>query len=237
MSTSFAASDSLAAKSPCSECSRAKRCFAGMLVEGMTESQIQSVGVSRSAVNKGDHLFHAGDPAEHLYVVRGGALKTYVVSPGGDEEVRGFQLADDVAGLDAVCHARFCTSARAISRAWVCRLPIAAVRSRMLESASFRDRVLTALGREFDRLHNMLHRERCTADQRVASFLLSQLNSGSSNDNAIELSMSRADLARHLDLATETVSRVFARLQSRQIVRSEGARCEVIDRSALSALT
>ncbi len=106
----------------------------------------------------------------------------------------------------------------------------------MLESGSFRDRILANLGREFDRLNGMLHRERCTADQRVASFLMSQLRCDETEKTEIQLPMSRVDLARCLDLATETVSRVFTRLQARNILRSQGAVSEVVDRDALSAL-
>lgn len=220
--------------SPCGECPRRARCLGGLLVEGLSAARAQAVGVTRLVLDKGDHLFREGDKAEHLYAVRGGAVKTYVLSAGGDEKIRGFQLAEDVAGLDAVCQPQFRASARALSRSWVCRLPIGAVRERMLESGTFRDRVLIQLGREFDRLHGMLHRERCTADQRVASFLLNQLHSAQNDE--IELPMSRVDLARYLDLANETVSRVFTRLQTRNILRSRGSRCQVVDRAALGAV-
>lgn len=220
----------------CMDCPRRQRCLGGQLVEGLSPAQAQAVGVTRAVLDKGDHLYRIGDRADFLYAVRGGALKTYVVSPEGEEEIRGFQLAEDVTGLDAVCQSNFRSNARALSRTWICRLPIAAVRSRMLESGRFRDSVLGKLGREFDRLHGMLHRERCSADQRVASFLLSQLDAAPAASNEFDLPMSRVDLARYLDLATETVSRVFTRLQSRKIVQSQGARCAIVDREALAAL-
>lgn len=224
------------ASQSCLECIRKSRCIGGLLVEGMPVDQASNVAVCRMVVDKGEHLYRADDKADHVYVVRGGALKTYVTSLEGDEEIRGFHLAEEVAGLDAICQPSFRSSARALSRTWVCRLPIAAVRSRMLESGSFRDRILANLGREFDRLNGMLHRERCTADQRVASFLMSQLKGDETEKTEIQLPMSRVDLARYLDLATETVSRVFTRFQARNILRSQGAVCEVVDRDALSAL-
>ncbi len=226
----------MSATAPCTDCPRQSRCLGGLLVEGMTPAQAQSAGVSRSVLDKGEHLYRIGDQAEHLYLVRGGALKTYVVSADGDEEIRGFQLAEDIVGLDAICNPEFRANARALSRTWVCRLPIAAVRARMLETVQFRDRILSALGHEFDRLHGMLHRERCSADQRVAAFLLSQLDATVTPGSEIELPMSRVDLGRYLDLATETVSRVFTRLQTRKVLRKQGTRCEVVDRDALCAL-
>lgn len=221
---------------PCRECARRTRCLGGVLVEGMPEDRAMALGLARAVLAKGDHLYHVGDRADYVYAVRGGALKTYVVHSDGEEEVRGFQLAEDVAGLDGICGTQFRANARALSRTWVCRLPVPAVRERMLESAAFRDRILLQLGREFDRLHGMLHRERCTADQRVAAFLLTQLEAEPAAATQFELPMSRVDLARYLDLATETVSRVLSRLQARNIVRTDGSLCVVMDRAALGEM-
>jgi len=226
----------LVAAAQCGDCARRGRCIGGLLVAGMTPEQINAVGMSRSVLDKGDHLFRVGEPAEHLYAVRGGALKTYVTTAAGEEEIRGFQLSEDIAGLDAVCQPQFRSSARALSRTWVCRLPIAAVQLHMLKSSSFRDKVLAGLGRELDRLHGMLHRERCSADQRVASFLISRLDSTAQSGAEVDLPMSRVDLARYLDMAAETISRVFTRLQKRNILRSGGAGCQVVDRAALYAM-
>lgn len=218
---------------PCLECARRGHCLGGALVaEALHPPQ-----VTRGVVPKGEHLFRAGDRADTIYLIRSGATKTYVVSSEGEEEVRGFQLANDTAGLEAVCSDHYHANAAALTRTWICKLPAAAVRERVTTSPSFRDRVFASLGREFERLHGMLHRERCAADRRVAGFLLGQLRrQGTELDDEIELPMSRADLGRYLGLATETVSRVFTRLQDRGMVRNHGARCHIVDRAALQAL-
>ncbi len=215
--------------SPCQDCARRSHCLGAALTEGPAG---QNTAIVRSVIDKGAHLYRAGDTADTLYLIRSGAAKTYTVSVQGDEEIRGFQLANDIAGLDSVCGGSHRLNARALGRTWVCKLPASAVRARMSESPRFRDRLLACLDREFDRLHGMLHRERCSADQRVAAFLVAQLPA---DGDDVELPMSRVDLGRYLDLATETVSRVFTRLQERHVLRSEGARCRVLDRAALAA--
>lgn len=233
MNAQHAASRSVA---PCHECSRRESCLGGALV---SEDGLDNPGVQRLVIDRGDHLFREQDAAEALYVVRGGALKTYVVSAEGDEEVQGFQLSQDIAGLDALGTPTYRNSVRALSRTWLCRLPAAAVRERMMGSERMRDRLLAAMSHEFDRLHGMLHRERCSAEQRVAGFLVTQLDAQPNHDAEkaeITLPMSRSDLARYLDLATETVSRVFTRLQDRNVLRTSGAHCVITDRAALSNL-
>lgn len=227
---SMISSGTTAATSPCHDCARGAHCLGAALVEACANPPT----VTRTVIDKGEHLFRSGDAGDSLYVIRSGAIKTYVDSAEGEEQIRSFALANDVAGLDAVCGGVHRTGAKAIGRTWVCRLPLNAVRSRMAESVRFRDRLLAALDREFSRLHRLLDRERYSADRRVASFLLSRIETDTANPSpAIELPMSRTDLARHLDLATETVSRVFTRLQGREILRSQGTRCEILNTEAL----
>ncbi|MDT0497518.1 Crp/Fnr family transcriptional regulator [Algiphilus sp. W345] len=223
-----------AANNPCSDCARAGHCLGGAL----TADSLHPPQVVRRVVAKGEHLYHAGDPADTLYVIRGGATKTYVCSSDGEEEVRGFQLANDAAGLESVCDRSYHTNAVALSRSWVCKLPAAAVREKMTRSPSFRDRVLSKLCHEFERLYGMLHRGRCAADQRVADFLVTQLR-GQDGDirSEIDLPMSRTDLARYLGLTTETVSRAFTRLQERGVLKRRGAHCEIVNPAALQALS
>lgn len=226
--------DRHAAASPCLDCARRGHCLGGALVADSDNPPT----VVRGVIAKGEHLFRVGDPADTLYVVRSGATKTYVVSSDGEEEVRGFQLANDAAGLESVCDGEYRTNAVALNRSWICKLPASAVRERVTASAAFRDRMLSSLGREFERLHGMLHRDRCAADRRVAGFLMQQLNK-QNDDTAhdIELPMSRADLGRYLGLATETVSRVFTRLQNRGVLKNRGSQCRIVNRVALEALS
>lgn len=226
--------------SPCNDCSRGARCFGGQLSDALAASGGSVPQITRQVYGQRDYLHRQGDRCEALQVVRGGATKTFVTSSEGEEEIFGFQLAGDVAGLDAIGASEQRNNLRAITRTWTCRLPLADVRTALALSESFRDQLLGRMAQEVSRLHGMLHRERCTAEQRVAAFLLAQLDREPpvSTEQGLEvrLPMSRVDLARYLDLATETVSRVFTRLQGRELLRAEGSRCIIFDPAGLSRL-
>jgi CRP/FNR family transcriptional regulator len=64
--------------------------------------------------------------------------------------------------------------------------------------------------------HRMLMLGRKSAEERIASFLMdmtSRRNGEDGDETCIHLSMSRQDIADHLGLTIETVSRLFTRLR------------------------
>lgn len=226
--------------SPCTDCPRGARCFGGVLNEALLKGCGQPAQVTRQVHSQRSYIHRQGDSCEALHVIRGGATKSFMTSSEGEEEIFGFQLPGDVAGLDAIGANKYRSNLRAITRTWSCRLPLSDVRTALAVSDDFRNDLLNRMSQEVSRLHGMLHRERCSAEQRVAAFLLAQLDREpvSQTEEGLELTlpMSRVDLARYLDLATETVSRVFTRLQGRSLLRTDGGRCVIVDLQALSRL-
>ena len=78
---------------------------------------------------------------------------------------------------------------------------------------------------------------RKNASERVAAFLL-DLADRLSNDDGINLPMSRLDIADYLGLTIETVSRTLTQFQRDRIIFMPATRQIVLcDRSALSAMS
>ena len=64
-----------------------------------------------------------------------------------------------------------------------------------------------------------------TADEKLATFLLSlskRFQERGFSTTEFQLSMSRSDIANHLGLAVETVSRVFSRFQDEGVITITG---------------
>jgi len=209
-------------------CSEAEQCLGWQIAP--------SVRHIARRFSRGAYLYHSGDAAEFLYVIRKGAVKSYLVSVDGHEQIVGFHGVGDVVGFDCIGSREFDGNAVAIADTEVDRLPVDAIHRHIAESDFFRQEVLVGMRREIQRLHHLLQLERCTAQQRVSSFLLGQLlKQGMSGDAIarVELPMTRAEMGSFLDLATETVSRVFTHLQDRGVIRVVAGAAEV---TALSAL-
>jgi len=94
----------------------------------------------------------------------------------------------------------------------------------------------TLTGQELRRLQDHILLLIKTAQERVAGFLLEMAERRSSG-NAIELPMSRQDIADYLGLTIETVSRTLTSLENAATIEVPSARRIVLrNRSALSRL-
>jgi CRP-like cAMP-binding protein len=75
---------------------------------------------------------------------------------------------------------------------------------------------------------------RKTAEERLASFLVALVDDGVASPVEMNLPVSRPEIADHLGLALETVSRNFTVLRSKNVIRiGRGARLTILDPSAL----
>lgn len=229
--------DATPTMNPCSSCNSCNDCLGRRFSDVARASG--ACGVSR--MGTGQHLFRAGDAVACVYVLRSGSLKAYLTTPEGEEQILAFFSPGDVIGLEAIAggrHARHCVSLSAVE---VCRVPVES-----LIEACGRDRALHAslldgMGREIQRLQSMLRLERLSAEQRMASFLLSQARrqsraAGGEGKRTVQLAMTRGEIGRFLDLATETVSRCLTRLQSAGAIRISRNEIELLDAAGLQRL-
>jgi CRP/FNR family transcriptional regulator, anaerobic regulatory protein len=187
----------------------------------------------------GEHLYRAGDPSGHIYIVRSGTLKDYVTSNDGEEQVVGFHLAGEVAGLDGL-GGRHVNSCYALDTARVCQLPLSQVMAAASRSRTVRDGVFGWFGQRVRTSEEMLLLiGKRNAEQRMASFLLRlsghQAARGFSA-TTFRLAMSRTDIANYLSLAVETVSRVLTRLQGAGIIDVERSRIDILDLPGLESV-
>jgi CRP/FNR family transcriptional regulator, nitrogen fixation regulation protein len=166
-------------------------------------------GVRRS-VAKGEELYAEGDAASFFYKVVSGTVRICKVLNDGRRQIEAFHLCGDIFGLERGATHRF--TAEAIDD-----LVVIAYRAHQLDElvrdnpdlgSQVMSSVLTSLDRARD---HMVLLGRKSAREKIASFLLDiaeRLNGG----DRFDLPMQRADIADHLGLTIETVSRTLTQL-------------------------
>jgi len=211
-----------AARVACTDCSVFQLC----LPLGISEADLARLdGIihRRRPLEPDQHLYRVGEPFHAIYVVRSGAVKTYISTPDGGEQVTGFHLPGEIVGLDAVSIGSHSCSARALDTASFCELPFGQLEDLADEVRSLGRRLLRILGREIHQDHEMLTvLGKPTAEERLAALLVSfssRLKLRGFSDCEFRLNMSRHDIGSYLGLAVETVSRVFSRFQRQGLLR------------------
>ena len=179
-------------------------------------------------------IYGESEPADYLYKVVSGAVRTYKVLIDGRRQVGGFYLPGDIFGLET--GEQHALSAEAITKCEVLVIKHSALvaRARTDQEVAFQLWVLT--GRELRRLQDHLLLLIMNAPERVATFLLTMAERLSAG-NSVELPMSRRDIADHLGLTIETVSRSLTQIENTGAIEFPSRRRFVLhDPSVLNRL-
>lgn len=187
-------------------------------------------------LRRGDHLYRVGDPVEDIYLVTSGLLKCYRDNDGGEEQVTGFCQAGDFCGFDNLSNRIATSSVVALDTTHLDIFPMREIGSMPAVSNGFHQQMMNEMSRELQRLTHLLELERCSAEQRVVSFLLQHAAYEKRRgcvENDFVLPMPRRDLARYLHLASETLSRVLSRLQDEGLLNYSRNRVVLNDIPAL----
>lgn len=191
----------------------------------------------RRRLARGETLYRAGSPHSAIYAVRAGFLKSCVQGMGGASHVVRLVLPGDVVGLDGYASGWHQAEAVALGDCELCEIP--AYRAEIL--SDFNPRIGTHLRRLIAQELTEA-REQAVAlasldiRQRVGRFLVGLgrrwLERGYSA-TAFVLPMSRRDIAAHLALTPESLSRVLAHFQERGWIRLDKRHLEILDADAL----
>jgi CRP/FNR family transcriptional regulator, anaerobic regulatory protein len=220
----------------CRSCSLRDLCVP-LGLENDDMQKLESIVHTRGPIRAGEHLFREGDAFHALYAVKSGALKTYTIDNEGREHVLGFHIAGEVAGLDAIHSGRNRCNAVALQSTAVCALPFARLEQIIHEVPGLQSQMLRIMSRELAASSQLATDH--SAEERLAGFLVSMsrryLRRGLPH-TSLGLPMPRRDIASHLRLATETVSRLFARFKKEGIVAVRRREVEILDLEALERL-
>ncbi len=172
--------------------------------------QMQFMGAAMSYPRNAE-IFGENEPADYLYQVVIGSVRTYKILSDGRRQVGGFYLPGDVFGLEFTDEHTL--SAEAIADTKVLVVKRSALNAISSRDASIAQELFALTGRELRRAQDHILLLIKSAQERVASFLL-EMSERVSGSNAIELPMSRQDIADYLGLTIETVSRTLTSLET-----------------------
>ena len=163
------------------------------------------------AYARNSEIFGEGEPAEYLYRVISGSVRTYKILRDGRRQVGGFYLPGDIFGLEFSDDHTL--SAEAIGNTKVLVVKRTALNALADHNASIAQQLFALTGHELRRVQDRILLLIKSAEERVAGFLL-EMAERASGSNIVELPMSRQDIADYLGLTIETVSRTLSSLET-----------------------
>ncbi|WP_395456647.1 helix-turn-helix domain-containing protein [Azospirillum melinis] len=184
-------------------------------------------------------VFTEGDAAGSVFRVMSGMVRLYKMLPDGRRQIIGFLQAGDMMGLAFA--AQYLYTAETVTATTIQRIPRLELDALMDAQPAFARKLLSATTSELMAAQDqMVLLGRKTAAEKVATFLLRLSDrkcGGKGDDRTIDLPMGRSDIADHLGLTTETVSRTLTKLKSSRLIRIlVGGKLDLLDRDALADL-
>lgn len=208
-----------------------------ILALGVAGAAPTRVTTSEFNYKKGVEIYGEREPADYVYQVVSGAVRSYKLLSDGRRQIGAFHLTRDIFGLENSDVHRFTAEA-------IVDTTLRLVRRRNLDSAAGRD-VQVANNLLSLTANNLQHAEdhmlllgRKTALERVATFLL-EMDRRLTAADFIALPMCRRDIADYLGLTLETVSRALSHLHERGILGFVGPsqrQIVLLDRQRLAGL-
>ena len=171
---------------------------------------------------KDDEIYGEDEPAEFVYQVARGAVRSYKLLSDGRRQIGAFHLPGDVFGLEPTSRHRLTAEA-------ITGTAVHLVKRKSLEQAASTDveitrRLWTMTASDLRHAEDhMLLLGRKTAMERVAAFLL-EMDRRLSSAGMLALPMCRRDIGDYLGLTIETVSRALSELHDLGIIAFSGAR-------------
>ena len=160
---------------------------------------------------RNEEIYGEKEPAESLYKVASGVVRTCRVLVDGRRQIGAFYLPGDTFGLESGGQHAF--SAEAVTDTTVLVISRGTVASLAAWDSDVACQLWALMSDELQRAQNHVYLLIKTAPERVASFLLEMAERIQSSDQ-VELPMSRRDIADYLGLSIETVSRTLTQLEN-----------------------
>ncbi|MGC5779461.1 helix-turn-helix domain-containing protein [Methylobacterium sp. NFXW15] len=190
----------------------------------------------RRTVSAEEEIFTEGDRAGTFYKVVSGVVRTCRLLSDGRRQIDAFHLPGDIFGLEAGAEHR--VNAEAVTAA---KLEVYRREPRALagDDGTLAREIVASMMKGLERAQDhMMLLGRKSARERIATFLVTFSRRMACAGTAVDLPMSRTDMADHLGLTVESVSRAVTQLEREGLIALPPNRRMVVlrDEAALAQL-
>lgn len=209
------------------------------LFKGLTVEQLEALTriVSSKKFKKGQLVFSEGDEGTGFYLVISGRVKIYKLSPEGKEQIMHiFGPGQPFAEVPVFGGTHYPANADAMESCELFFFPKKGFISLIQKNPSLAMNMLASLSQRLKQFSNLI--ESLSLKEvpgRLASYLL-YLSDKKGSIDEFNLDIAKSQLASLLGTIPETLSRIFSKLGSSELVKIDGPRITILNREGLEDL-
>lgn len=223
----------------CSNCAMNQICLP-LGVDKKDIEQLESLVQTSNTLVPNQVVFDQSEPFKRVYAVKSGTLKSTRIDENGNEYVLGFHLPGELVGLDGIYPNNYTSKTIALDSVVLCAMEYDKLTELCSSVPALQRQLLRLLSRDIYESHvASAEKSDQTALQKLAGFInnlsVRHEQRGYSR-NSLKLAMTRQDIANHLGLTPETVSRLLKRLKDEGTISIENRNIQINSHSYIKKL-
>ncbi len=208
----------------------------------LTETEIEAVEAEKncSLFKRGDFLYHEGTRINGFYCVNSGIIKLYKTGVEGKDQIIKFAKKGDIIGYRSILsNETACTTAKVIEDTSICYVTADLLLSLVRSNHNFSMEILKLACKELGDANNFITDiAQKTVRERLAEVLLILKDQFDlDEDNNLQISLTRNELACIVGTATESVIRLLSEFKSDKLIELNGKKIKFLNLSGLVKLS
>ena len=194
-----------------------------------------ALGVTELHADRGTIIFRRGDACVGFHVVLYGRIKLSFISASGGEKVMELIGPGQSFGEALMFMERdYIVTAQAVEDTMLLHVAKPVIFRELNDDPNFARKMLAGLSQRMHALMcDMESLSLCTGTQRVAAYLLKDVDDEDSGAATMTLPVAKAVVASRLNLTPEHFSRIMADLSTRKMIAFRGRKVSILDNGAL----
>jgi CRP-like cAMP-binding protein len=222
----------------CDQCSLES----GSIFKYLTPEEVEALNFEKDfrQYRRGDILYQEGNRISGFFCVHSGIIKVFKTGFDGKEQIIRFAKKGDIIAYRSVLSNELaCTSAKVIEDCQVCFIPSEILISFIKTNPAYALELLKLACHELGEANSFITDiAQKTVRERLAEVLLFLVNDfGLDNDNFLNISLTREELANIVGTATESVIRLLSEFKSDKLVELNGRKIRILNTKGLEKIS
>jgi len=208
----------------------------------LTDEQRKMLNENKSCKNykKGSDIYQEGSRTNGLYCINEGIVKIYKTGIDGREQIIYFARAGDIIGYRSILSGELaCSSAETIQESTLCFIPGDMIISIIRNNGDFAMDVLQQSCKELGEANSYITDiAQKTVRERLAEVLIKlKDNFGLDDNNELQISLTREEMANIVGTATESVIRLLSEFKQDRLIDLKGRKIRLLDIKKLEKIS
>jgi len=214
----------------------------GSIFKYLTPDEVENLNFEKDfrQYKRGDILYQEGNRISGFFCINSGIIKVFKTGFDGKEQIIRFAKKGDIIAYRSVLSNELaCTSAKVIEDCQVCFIPAEILTSFIKTNPLYALELLKLACHELGEANSFITDiAQKTVRERLAEVLLFLVSDfGLDNDNFLNISLTREELANIIGTATESVIRLLSEFKSDKLVELNGRKIRILNTKGLEKIS